>query len=132
MSLDVAKKVLTARTVLDLDTVPGQVQTDVLTAVIPIMVAENQVKPDTDLPAVLAELLAPEIAAGVVGAGAVATPTLAGGEAEIRRSFLRRWRWRGRRCSKAWERSADPRNRLGPGSDGPRAFRRAGGDLPSF
>jgi sulfonate transport system substrate-binding protein len=75
MSLDVAKKVLTERTVLDLDTVPGQVQTDVLTAVIPIMVAENQVKPDTDLPAVLAELLAPEIAASVVGAGAEATPT---------------------------------------------------------
>ncbi len=75
MTLDVAKKVLTERTVLDLDTVPGQTQTDVLTAVIPIMVSENQVKPDTDLPAVLAELLAPEIAASVVGAGSAATPT---------------------------------------------------------
>jgi sulfonate transport system substrate-binding protein len=75
MSLDVAKKVLTERTVLDLDTVPGQTQVDVLTAVIPIMVDENQVKPDTDLPAVLAELLAPEIAAGVVDAGTAATPT---------------------------------------------------------
>ena len=74
VSLDVAKKVLTERTVLDLDTVPGQTQTDVLTAVIPIMVNENQVKPDTDLPAVLAELLAPEIAAGVVGAAPAATP----------------------------------------------------------
>ena len=75
MSLDVAKKVLTERTVLDFDTVPGQTQTDVLTAVIPIMINENQVKPDTDLPAVLAELLAPEIAAGVVSAEAAATPT---------------------------------------------------------
>ncbi len=75
MTLDVAKKVLTERTVLDLDTVPGQTQTDVLTAVIPIMVNENQVKPDTDLPAVLAELLAPEIAAGVVTAAPAATPT---------------------------------------------------------
>jgi len=74
MSLDVAKKVLTERTVLDLDTVPGQTQTDVLTAVIPIMVNENQVKPDTDLAAVLAELLAPEIAAGVVTAAPAATP----------------------------------------------------------
>ncbi len=73
MTLDVAKKVLTERTVLDLDTVPGQTQIDVLTAVIPIMVNENQVKPDTDLPAVLAELLAPEIAAGVVSSAA--TPT---------------------------------------------------------
>ena len=75
VSLDVAKKVLTERTVLDFDTVPGQTQTDVLTAVIPIMINENQVKPDTDLPAVLAELLAPEIAAGVVSAEAAATPT---------------------------------------------------------
>ncbi|MFT4037381.1 MAG: aliphatic sulfonate ABC transporter substrate-binding protein [Thermomicrobiales bacterium] len=75
MSLDVAKKVLTERTVLDIDTVPGQTQTDVLTAVIPIMVNENQVKPDTDLPAILAELFAPEIAAGVVAAEAAATPT---------------------------------------------------------
>jgi sulfonate transport system substrate-binding protein len=75
MTLDVARKVLTERTVLDLDTVPGQTQTDVLTAVIPIMVNENQVKPDTDLAAVLAELLAPEIAAGVVSAAPAATPT---------------------------------------------------------
>lgn len=74
MTLDVAKKVLTERTVLDLDTVPGQTQIDVLTAVIPIMVNENQVKPDTDLAAVLAELLAPEIAAGVVSAAPAATP----------------------------------------------------------
>ncbi|MCA9879146.1 MAG: aliphatic sulfonate ABC transporter substrate-binding protein [Thermomicrobiales bacterium] len=74
MTIDVATKVLTERTVLDIDPVPGQIQTDVLTAVIPIMVSENQVKPDTDLPAVLAELFAPEIAAGVVAASS-ATPT---------------------------------------------------------
>jgi hypothetical protein len=36
--------------------------------VIPIMVAENQVKPGTDVEAVLAELLAPEAAASVVEA----------------------------------------------------------------
>ncbi|MCA9864564.1 MAG: ABC transporter substrate-binding protein, partial [Thermomicrobiales bacterium] len=74
MTLEVARKVLTERTVLDLDPVPGQTQIDVLTAVIPIMVNENQVKPGTDLPAVLAELLAPEIAASVVTTTATATP----------------------------------------------------------
>jgi hypothetical protein len=40
----------------------------VLRGVIPIMVADNQVRPGTDVEAVLAELFAPEIAAGVVGA----------------------------------------------------------------
>jgi len=40
----------------------------VLRGVIPIMVAENQVKPGTDVEAVLNELLAPEFAADVVAA----------------------------------------------------------------
>ncbi len=68
ISQDVAERELFERTVLDMDPVPGETQVEVLRAVIPIMVAENQVKPGTDLEAVLAELLAPEIAAGVVGA----------------------------------------------------------------
>jgi sulfonate transport system substrate-binding protein len=54
--------------VLDLDPVPGETQVKALQGVIPIMVAENQVRPGTDLEAVLNELLAPEIAASVVEA----------------------------------------------------------------
>ena len=68
ISQEVAERELFERTVLDMDPVPGETQIDVLRAVIPIMVAENQVRPGTDLEAVLAELLAPEIAAGVVAA----------------------------------------------------------------
>lgn len=68
ISQEVAERELFERTVLDMDPVPGETQIEVLRAVIPIMVAENQVKPGTDLEAVLAELLAPEIAAGVVAA----------------------------------------------------------------
>ncbi|MFN8590339.1 MAG: aliphatic sulfonate ABC transporter substrate-binding protein [Thermomicrobiales bacterium] len=63
---EVAQRELFERTVLDIDPVPGDTQIEVLEAVIPIMVSENQVKPDTDVAAVLAELLAPEIAQGVV------------------------------------------------------------------
>jgi hypothetical protein len=48
--------------------VPGETQVKALQGVIPIMVAENQVRPGTDLEAVLKELLAPEIAASVVAA----------------------------------------------------------------
>jgi sulfonate transport system substrate-binding protein len=48
--------------------VPGETHAEVLRGVIPIMVAENQVRPGTDVEAVLNELLAPEIAASVVGA----------------------------------------------------------------
>ena len=69
---EVAERELFERTVLDIDPVPGETQVEVLQAVIPIFVAENQVKPGTDVEAVLAELLAPEIATGVV---ASATPT---------------------------------------------------------
>ncbi len=69
---EVAERELFERTVLDINPVPGETQVAVLQAVIPIFVAENQVKPGTDVEAVLAELLAPEIAAGVVAA---ATPT---------------------------------------------------------
>jgi sulfonate transport system substrate-binding protein len=68
ISTEVAKRELVERTVLDLDPVPGATQVEVLRGVIPIMVAENQVKPGTDVEAVLNELLAPEFAANVVAA----------------------------------------------------------------
>lgn len=68
LSQEVAERELFERTVLDMDPVPGETHAEVLRAVIPIMVAENQVKPGTDLEAVLNELLAPEIAASVVAA----------------------------------------------------------------
>jgi sulfonate transport system substrate-binding protein len=71
ISQEVAERELFERTVLDIDPVPGETHAAVLRAVIPIMVAENQVKPGTDLDAVLAELLAPQAAASVVAA---ATP----------------------------------------------------------
>ena len=66
ISQAVAERELFERTVLDMDPVPGETHVAVLRAVIPIMVAENQVKPDTDVEAVLNELLAPETAASVV------------------------------------------------------------------
>ncbi|MDQ3226057.1 MAG: aliphatic sulfonate ABC transporter substrate-binding protein [Chloroflexota bacterium] len=68
ISTEVAERELFERTVLDIDPVPGETHAEVLRAVIPIMVAENQVKPGTDVEAVLAELLAPETAAAVVSA----------------------------------------------------------------
>ena len=63
-----AERELFERTVLDLDPVPGETQAEVLRGIIPIMIADNQVRPGTDVEAVLAELFAPEIAASVVGA----------------------------------------------------------------
>ena len=72
ISTEVAERELFERTVLETDPVPGETHAEVLRAVIPIMVAENQVKPGTDLDAVLAELLAPETAAAVVSAEAPA------------------------------------------------------------
>ncbi|HKG34072.1 MAG TPA: ABC transporter substrate-binding protein, partial [Gemmatimonadales bacterium] len=68
ISVEVAERELFERTVLDMDPVPGETHAEVLRAVIPIFVAENQVRPGTDVEAVLAELLAPESAASVVAA----------------------------------------------------------------
>ena len=68
ISTEVAERELFERTVLDIDPVPGETHAEVLRAVIPIMVAENQVKPGTDVEAALGELLAPEPAASVVAA----------------------------------------------------------------
>ena len=49
-----------------MDPVPGETHAEVLRGGHPDHGGENQVKPGTDLEAVLAELLAPEIAASVV------------------------------------------------------------------
>jgi sulfonate transport system substrate-binding protein len=68
IAIEVAERELFERTVLDLDPVPGETQAEVLRGIIPIMIADNQVRPGTDVEAVLTELFAPEIAASVVGA----------------------------------------------------------------
>jgi sulfonate transport system substrate-binding protein len=72
IAIEVAERELFERTVLDLDPVPGETQAEVLREIIPIMVADNQVRPGTDVEAVLAELFAPDIAASVVGGEAAA------------------------------------------------------------
>jgi sulfonate transport system substrate-binding protein len=66
ISLPVAERELFERTVLDMSPVPGDEHAEVLRAVIPILVAEDQVRPDTDVEAVIGELLSPEIAQTVV------------------------------------------------------------------
>jgi sulfonate transport system substrate-binding protein len=66
LSLDVARHELVERTVLNISPVPGAEQADVLRAIIPIFIAENQVKPGTDVEAVLEELFAPEHIQSVV------------------------------------------------------------------
>ena len=68
ISLEVAERELFERTVLDMNPVPGEEHAEVLRAVVPILVDENQVRPDTDVEAVIGELLAPEIAQSVVDA----------------------------------------------------------------
>jgi sulfonate transport system substrate-binding protein len=74
LSLDVAKKELFERTVLDIDPVPGENQAVVLREIIPIFIAENQLTPDADPEKALAELFAPQFIQEVIAAGAVATP----------------------------------------------------------
>lgn len=60
LSLPVAKRELVDRTVLTESPVPGDKQTAVLKEIIPIFVAENQVKAGTDVDAALKGLLAPQ------------------------------------------------------------------------
>lgn len=60
LSLDVAKLELSQRTVLNESPVPGATQAAVLKEIIPIFVAENQVKGGTDVEAALNELFAPQ------------------------------------------------------------------------
>jgi sulfonate transport system substrate-binding protein len=66
LSLPVARQELFERTVLDMSPVPGAEQAAVLEAIIPIFIAENQVKPGTDVEAVLESLFAPEYIQSVV------------------------------------------------------------------
>lgn len=75
LSLDVAKKELVERTVLNIDPVPGENQAKVLREVIPIFVAENQLSPDADATKALSQLFAPEFIQEVVAAETPATPT---------------------------------------------------------
>lgn len=59
-TLDVVKRVLGERTVLDSGVIPGETQAAVLREIIPIFVDEQQVKEGTDVTAALNELLAPQ------------------------------------------------------------------------
>jgi len=75
LSIDVATKVLTERTVLEESPVPGEAQRAALEAVIPIFVDEAQVKPGTDVQAALDTLFAPQFIEAVLEAEGAATPT---------------------------------------------------------
>jgi sulfonate transport system substrate-binding protein len=68
LTIEVAKKELVERTVLTIVPVPGDEQKAVLTAIIPIMVAEDQLVPDADPEQALAELFAPQFIQEIVGA----------------------------------------------------------------
>jgi sulfonate transport system substrate-binding protein len=72
LSLDVAKKELIERTVLTESGVPGEAQVAVLSAIIPIFVAENQLSPGADAEKALAELFDPQYITSILP---VATPT---------------------------------------------------------
>jgi len=75
LSIEVAKKELVERTVLDIDPTPGENQAVVLREIIPIFQAEDQLTPDADAEKALAELFAPQFIQEVLAANAVATPT---------------------------------------------------------
>lgn len=66
LSLAVARHELVERTVLNISPVPGAEQAEVLRAIIPIFIAESQVKPGTDVEAALESLFAPEHIQSVV------------------------------------------------------------------
>jgi sulfonate transport system substrate-binding protein len=66
LSIEVAKKELVERTVLDINPVPGEEQTKVLEQVIPIFEAENQLQPGADAQEALETLYAPQYIEGVV------------------------------------------------------------------
>jgi len=75
LSLEVAKKELVERTVLTESPIPGAVQTAVLTEIIPIFIAENQLQPGADAEKALAELFAPQFIQAIVDSQSAATPT---------------------------------------------------------
>jgi sulfonate transport system substrate-binding protein len=60
LSIEVAKLELVERTVLDLSPVPGETQAAVLREIIPIFIAEEQVKQGTDVEGALKNLFAPQ------------------------------------------------------------------------
>ena len=64
---DVARIVLSERTVIDTSLVPGDAQAQVLEAIIPILIAEGQVKSEADVRAALESLYAPQNAQRVSG-----------------------------------------------------------------
>jgi sulfonate transport system substrate-binding protein len=66
LSIEVAKKELVERTVLDINPVPGEEQTKVLEQVIPIFESENQLQPGADAQEALETLYAPQYIEGVV------------------------------------------------------------------
>jgi sulfonate transport system substrate-binding protein len=66
LSIEVAKKELVERTVLDINPVPGEEQTKVLEQVIPIFESENQLQPGADAEEALETLYAPQYIEGVV------------------------------------------------------------------
>lgn len=74
LPIDVATKVLTERTAIDIDPVPGEALASTLAAIIPIFVDEAQVKPDTDVQASLDTLFAPQYIEAVLAAAPAATP----------------------------------------------------------
>jgi sulfonate transport system substrate-binding protein len=74
ISIEVATRELKDRTVLDVSPVPGEAQATVLKRIIPILTAENLVKPGTDAEAVLGELFAPQFIEQVVAREGAATP----------------------------------------------------------
>jgi sulfonate transport system substrate-binding protein len=71
LPLEVATRVLTERTAVDIDPVPGETLQETLAAIIPIFVDEAQVRPGTDVQASLDTLFAPQYIEAVLGA---ATP----------------------------------------------------------
>lgn len=70
LSLEVAKRELIERTTIDISPVPGADQTAVLTNIIPIFEAENQLQPGADAQKALASLLEPSFAEQAVAASA--------------------------------------------------------------
>lgn len=81
LPLEVAAKVLTERTAIDIDPVPNDALKATLEAIIPIFVDEAQVKPGTDVQASLDTLFAPQFIEAVLAAApaadeaAAATPS---------------------------------------------------------
>jgi len=66
LSLEVAQRELFERTVLDINPIPGDEQKEVLTRIIPIFEAENQLSPGADAAKSLDELIDPQFISQIV------------------------------------------------------------------